>query len=328
MNQDRIRFSVIIAAKNEEQNLPSLFESFKKLDYPKEYYEIIFVNDQSTDKTKNVIDEFIKTTPNAKLYDSYGKKYAGKKGALDIGISHAQFDYIMITDADCEPKSNWLKSFSKKFTEGYDFLFGVAPYHQSNSLVNKIACFENLRTHLLTFTFAKFGLPFSAAARSLGFTKKAFEKVGGYKNTIETLSGDDDLLLREAVKNNLKIGVVKAPEAFVYSNTKLNLKDYLSQKARHASTSNYLLPKQKFALGLWHFMNFGLLFTFFLGFVKPIFFIPLLIKIIFDVGTVQFSQTKFGYKFSVVESIYLQVTYEFLLVVNYLRGTLGNINWK
>lgn len=328
MNQDRIRFSVIIAAKNEEQNLPRLFKSLKKLNYPKEYYEIIFVNDQSTDKTKNVIDKFIQVTPNAKLYDSFGKKYPGKKGALDIGISHAKNDYIMITDADCEPEPNWLKSFSEKFTEGYDFLFGVAPYHQTNSLVNKIACFENLRTHILTFAFAKLGLPFSAAARSFGFTKKAFEKIGGYKNTIETLSGDDDLLLREAIKNNLKIGVVKNPEAFVFSRTKESWKEYLSQKARHASTSNYLLPKQKLALGFWHFINLGLIFTFFLGFAEPLFFIPFLIKIIFDVGTVQLSQTKFGYKFSIVESVYLQFIYEFLLVVNYLRGTFGNINWK
>lgn len=328
MDQDKIRFSIVVAAKNEEQNLPRLFLSLKKLDYPKENYEIIFVNDQSTDKTKNVIDDFIKVTPNAKLYDSFGKKYPGKKGALDIGISHAKNDYIMITDADCEPGPNWLKAFSKKFTEGYDFLFGVAPYHQSNSFVNKIACFENLRTHILTFAFAKLGLPFSAAARSFGFTKKAFEKVGGYKNTIKTLSGDDDLLIREAIKANLKIGVIENADAFVYSKTHNNWKDYLTQKARHASTSNYLLSKQKLALGIWHFINLGLLFTFFLGFAEPLFFIPFLIKIFFDVGIVQLLQTKFGYKFSIVESVYLQFIYEFLLVVNYLRGTFGNINWK
>jgi len=320
--------SVVIAAKNEEKNLFELFKYLSKLNYPVDNFEIIFVNDQSADNTKNVIEEFIKVTPNAKLYDSFGKKYPGKKGALDIGISHARNDYIMITDADCEPMPNWLSAFSEMFNKGYDFLFGIAPYYQTNNFINKIATFENLRTHILTFVFTKLGLPFSAAARSFSFSKKAFKKVEGYKNTTETLSGDDDLLLREAIKNNLKIGIVENSDAFVYSNTKQSWKEYLTQKARHASTSNYLLLKQKIALGVWHLINLGLLFTFFLGLAESLFLIPFFLKVIFDIGIVQFSQTKFGYKFSIAESIYLQIIYEFLLVVNYLRGTFGAVKWK
>ena len=328
MSNNKLNISIIIAAKNEEQNLPQLFEALKNLNYTKENYEIIFVNDQSTDNTKNVIDDFVKITPNTKLYDSFGKKFPGKKGALDIGIYHAVNDYIMITDADCEPQPNWLNAFADKFTKGYDFLFGIAPYFQTGSFVNKIAAFENLRTHILTFAFAKLGLPFSAAARSFGFSKKAFEKIEGYKNTTETLSGDDDLLLREAIKSNFKIGVVEESGTFVYSKTKENWKDYLSQKARHASTSNYLLVKQKIALGFWHLINLGLLFTSFLGLAEPLFFIPFLLKIIFDIVIVKFFQSKYGYTFSIIESIYLQIIYEFLLIVNYLKGTFGNIKWK
>lgn len=328
MNEDKLNITIVITAKNEEKNLFELFKHLSKLDYPTENYEIIFVNDQSTDNTKNVIDEFIKVTSNAKLYDSFGKKYPGKKGALDIGISHAKHDYIMITDADCEPMPDWLNSFAEKFNKGYAFLFGIAPYHQTDNVVNKIAAFENLRTHILTFTLAKLGLPFSAAARSFGFSKKAFEKIEGYKNTTETLSGDDDLLLREAIKNNFNIGIVDNSDAFVYSKTKESWKDYLSQKARHASTSNYLLLKQKVALGFWHLVNLGLLFTFFLGFAEPIFLIPFFLKIIIDIGIVQLLQSKYGYKFSISESIVLQIIYELLLIINYLRGTFGKVKWK
>lgn len=324
----KLNFSIIIAAKNEEHNLPALFKSLNELNYPKENYEIIFVNDQSTDNTNNVIENFIKNNPNARLLDSHGKKYLGKKGALDIGISHAKNEFIIITDGDCEPEPNWLNAFAVKFTDGNDFLFGIAPYIQSDSFVNKIACFENLRTQILTFTSAKIGLPFSAAARSFGFRKTSFMKIGGYENTTETLSGDDDLLLREAIKNKMEINTVEKPSAYVFSRTSENWKDYLNQKARHLSTSNYYLLKQKLFLGIWHLINISMLFSFFFGFINAYFFIPPFIKIIFDLVLIHNEQSRYGYQFTLLESIYFQIMYEFLLIVNYLRGTFGNIKWK
>ena len=87
-------------------------------------------------------------------------------------------------------------------------LFGIAPFYQKKNLVNKISCFENLRSSVLSFSMASIGLPYTAAARNFGFSKNAFESLGGYSKTKDTKSGDDDLLLREAVKNKLKIGVV------------------------------------------------------------------------------------------------------------------------
>lgn len=328
MNNTHIKFSIIIASHNEEKTMSPLFESLKKLNYPKDDYEIIFINDQSTDNTKRVIDEFILTTPNAKLFDSSGKKHPGKKGALDIGIAHAQNDFILITDADCKPEPNWLIRYSEKFNEGFDFLFGISPYKQTGSFVNKIAAFENLRSHILTFTAAKLGFPYSAAARSFGFHKSAFEKLEGYSKTLQTLCGDDDLLLREAVKNKMKIGTVESPDAFVYSTTKENWNDYLIQKARHTSTSNYYLLKHKIFLAVWHLINLILLFCFFAGFVNPNFFIPFAIKLGFDVSLVQILQSKFAYRFTIIETLYLQIIYEFLLIVNYIHGTFGATKWK
>ncbi|RJP63413.1 MAG: glycosyltransferase [Ignavibacteriales bacterium] len=327
-NNHLLKFSIIIAAHNEEKTMASLFESLKKLNYPKENYEIIFVNDQSTDNTKSVIDEFIQTNPNAKLFDSLGKKHPGKKGALDIGIAHAKNDFILITDADCEPEPNWLIRYSEKFSKGYDFLFGISPYKQTGSFVNKVATFENLRSHILTFTAARFGFPYSAAARSFGFHKIAFEKLDGYSKTLQTLCGDDDLLIREAVKNKMKIGTVEYPDAFVYSKTKENWNDYLIQKARHTSTSNYYLLKHQIFLAVWHLINLILLFSFIGGFFNPTFFIPFALKMGFDVLLIQISQSKFGYRFTIIEAFYLQIIYEFLLIVNYIRGTYGGTKWK
>lgn len=322
-----INFSIIIAAKNEENNLPKLFDSLNKLDYPQNNYEIIFVNDQSTDNTKRLIDEFISRNANCKIYDSFGKKYEGKKGALDIGVRHAKYEYIMITDADCEPQPNWLNAFAVRFNKGFDFVFGIASFKQSKSIVNKIACFENFRSQLLTVTLTKLGLPYSAASRSLGFKKSSFEKIEGYKNTQETLSGDDDLLIREAVKYKMKIGVVENKDALVFSETKSTWKEYLKQKARHTSTSKYYLIKHKIILGTWHLLNILLTLSPLLMFVNLVFFFPFLFKVLVDLIITQKNQTKFSYKFSEFEIIYLQIIYELLLVVNYFASSRFKKRW-
>ena len=83
---------------------------------------------------------------------------------------------------------------------GYDFVFGVAPIIKGKNLVEKLSAFENLRNTFLTIAAVGLNVPYSAAARSFAFRKTSFERLGGYTNTTETLSGDDDLLLREAVK--------------------------------------------------------------------------------------------------------------------------------
>ena len=321
------QISIIIAARNESRNLRGLFAALTSLNYPKDDYEIIFVNDQSTDNTKSLIDEFCAGRENSCVFDSDGKIYAGKRGALDIGISHSKYNCIMITDADCEPEPNWLAAFAKKFEEGNDFAFGLAPFKQENNFVNKISCFENFRSQLLMTALAKMGMPYSATARSFGFSKSSFMKLDGYKNTTETLSGDDDLLLREAVKHNMKVGVVEESDALVFSSTKSKWKDYLKQKARHTSTSRYYLPKHKIVLGLWHLVNISFLLSPVLMIFSPYFILPLVFKLLTDVIITQKYRTKFLYKFSVFETLYLQIVYELLLIVNYFASSSFKKRW-
>ena len=100
---------------------------------------------------------------------------SGKREALSFGISKSKYPFILITDADCQPEKNWLKSYSNKFGQGYEMLFGIAPFYQHKNLVNKVSCFENLRSSILSFSMASVGLPYTAAARNFGFSKNAFE---------------------------------------------------------------------------------------------------------------------------------------------------------
>lgn len=326
--KNQVNISIIVAAKNEVENIDRLIESFKKLDYPTELFEVIAVDDNSVDDTLEKLISNSSSINNFSFYDlkNFGK--AGKREALTLGIRNSKYPYILLTDADCRPDTQWLKAYSNKFSLGYDMLFGIAPFYQRDKLVNKIACFENLRGSFLSFTMASLGLPYTAAARNFGFTKKAFDSLGGYSNTRNTISGDDDLLLREAVKKKMKIGVVTESGSFVYSESKKTFKEYIQQRARHTQTSFHYLKKHQVIIGFWHLLNLSFLFSLLLMFFNPLWGILLPAKLIIDFIVVKSNQKKFSYKFSVIEIFYLQILYELLLVFHFFNARFSEVRWK
>ncbi len=325
---DEVKISVVVAAKNEEEKIASLIRALRKQDFPIEKYEVIIVDDNSEDNTYERAIELIKDLENFNVIKANKKDYPAKKGALSEGIKLAKFPNIMITDADCLPKEYWLFCYSANFLKGFDLLFGAAPLIQKKNIVNKIACFENLRSHILTFSMAKKRFPYSAAARSFGFTKQAFEQLGGYSNTLETYSGDDDLLIREAVKNKMKIGVVTHPSAFVYSDTKEKYEDYLAQKGRHTSTSHHYLFRHKLFLGFWHSVNILLIASALLGIFDNVFLLPLFLKLLVDLLILSTYQKLFGYCFTTFEMLFLQISYEIHLIIHYFRSFSKGKKWN
>ena len=325
---NQVNISIIIAAKNEAENIGGLIESLKKLDCPTELFEVIVVDDNSTDGTYDKLKSKTGSIKNFSIIESKISGVNGKRDALSLGISNSKYSYILITDADCRPQRNWLNFYSNKFDKGYDLLFGIAPFYQNKTFINKISCFENLRSSLLSFSMACVSLPYTAAARNFGFTTKAFESLGGYSKTKNTISGDDDLLLREAVKKKMKIGVVTESDSFVYSEAKKTFKEYIRQKARHTQTSFHYLKKYQIILGFWHLLNLSFLFSPLLMFFNPLWGILLPVKLMIDISVVNLKQKKFGYTFSMVEILYLQIFYEILLVIHFFNARFSEVKWK
>jgi len=289
-----IKISIVVAAKNEANNIEFLINALVNQSYSIDNFEVIIVDDNSKDATFINAKSICSELKNFQAIKAENKIFKAKKGALDLGIKLAKNPYILITDADCEPEKEWINSFACGFENKNDFLFGIAPYVKANSVTNLISRFENLRANIIVFAFSKLGFSYSASARSFGFSKTAFNKIEGYKNTTSTLSGDDDLLLQEAIKFKLKIGMVTDNNSFVFSKTKNIFSDFVKQKARHTSTSFHYSFKSKLLLAIWHLLNLVSLFSISLFPFSNLFIMPFFIKLIIDNFVLNNFQNNFG----------------------------------
>ncbi len=318
--------SVIIAVKNEEANLPELFKALGFQQYAMKKVEILMINDGSNDNSVPIIKDYQNNALQIKLFNN--ERGQGKKAAVMTGIEKAENEFLIITDADCIPESKWLNDITLKMKEGFDLVFGLAPLVMSDKAISKYVCFDNLRSQLLMLSAAKFGIPYSATARSLAFRKSCFNRVGGFNEHINMMSGDDDLLLQSFVKNKLRVTGLITEKSRVYSKTVSSLKEFIRQKSRHVSTSNHYNLSSKLFLSLWHLMNIIAAASLFITPFFPLLGLVAFNKLVCDIILIRFKQQYFGYSFSVIEIIFFQILYELLVPVIYFKATFSRVIWR
>lgn len=249
--------SIIICAKNEAENLKTNLPFILKQNYPK--FEIILINDSSSDETLEVMESFANKNNNIKIVDVKSNEtfWGNKKFALTLGIKAATNPILLLTDADCKPKTtSWLKQMSAQITNTKKIVLGYGAYAKINrSLLNKLIRFETLLTAMQYFSFAKAGIPFMGVGRNLAYTKETFFNAKGFQNHMQILSGDDDLFINQvATKTNTAICFSR--ESFTISKPKTTFKDWITQKRRHVTTANHYQFKHQFLLALFYSTQF------------------------------------------------------------------------
>ncbi|MCF6182000.1 glycosyltransferase [Lutibacter sp.] len=246
--------SVLICAKNEAQNLIENIPFILKQNYPN--FEIVLINDASTDTTLEVMKKFKKEYPNKiNLVDVLPNEqfWGSKKYALTLGIKAAKHNHLLFTDADCKPVSNyWILEIANNFSTNKQLVLGYGAYKKiKKSLLNKLIRFETLLTAMQYFSYQKMGLPYMGVGRNIAYTKYLFFSANGFSNHMKIKSGDDDLFVNQvATKQNSTF--CSSNKSFTESIPKTSFKDWIHQKSRHISTANYYKPIHKFLLGLFY----------------------------------------------------------------------------
>lgn len=242
--------SVIICAKNEEENLKNNLPFILEQNYPD--FEVIVVNDCSGDNTEIVLAEMKLKYPHLKVTTIVEDERFphGKKLALTIGIKAAKNEILLMTDADCKPKSsNWITNMQRNFTNGIDIVLGFGGYSKKKGFVNSFIRFDTLIIAIQYFSYALTKKPYMGVGRNLAYRKSLFFKHKGFASHIKYLSGDDDLFINEAgTKTNTAIEF--SYDSHTISEPKSNFKDWFVQKRRHLTTGARYKLKHKFFLGL------------------------------------------------------------------------------
>lgn len=198
--------SVIITAKNEYQNLSQFLPLVLEQDYPD--FEVIVINDGSTDESEDVLIELSHKYKN--LYKTYipeeAKYLSRKKLALTVGIKAAKNDILLITEANCEPLSkNWIKTMASNYSNGTDIVLGFSKFNRWG-FCSRLAGYDNLLSALRYFSCAIRKHPYMGVGSNLSYRKNLFFSIKGFAKRMHLQSGDDDLFVNDtATRTNTKV---------------------------------------------------------------------------------------------------------------------------
>ena len=258
LQKERRGVSVIICAKNEADNLRKNLPIVLSQNYSDalgtSLYEVIVVNDTSTDDTGMVLREL------EMMYDhlwdvpipAEGKRnLPGKKFALSEGVEHARNEWLVLIDADCAPDGDtWLARMVAPLAKNKEIVLGYGGYYKHPGLLNAFVRWETIHAFLQYSTYATAGLPYMAVGRNLACAKKVLQRAQQHEKWNSLSSGDDDLLVCIAGTSE-NSAVVSEAEAFTHTEAKATVREWMKQKQRHLSTGKYYKGNIKVLLGAY-----------------------------------------------------------------------------
>lgn len=254
--------SVIISAKNEALNLRANLPEILTQDFSP--FEVIVVNDQSEDGTKEIVENYQAQYQNLKLVniEEHVKKRAGKKFALTMGIKKAENEILLLTDADCRPASkHWISLMQRHYKdEKTQFVIGFSPYESKPSPLNTFIQYDTFMTAYSYLGLGMAGMPYMGVGRNLSYRKSLFMANKGFAKYQHVPAGDDDLFVNDLGKKD-NVAFELCPESFMISKPKEAIKNWFRQKSRHLSVGKYYKKSHQLVLGLLGLINLAFYLT-------------------------------------------------------------------
>ncbi len=231
--------SVVVAARNEANTLPALLDALADQTHPS--YEVVIVDDASTDDTAAVAAEWASNRSHATLVCVTDPTPPRKKNALSHGIEAAKHDLLAFTDADCTPPPGWLSVLARTHasTDGDCVLVGYSP-PRGTGLLASFSRYEALVAGIYTVAAIGWGHPYMAVGRNLSYPRSVFEATGGFAPTEDSMSGDDDLFVQAVHRRtDASVRALLDEQTFVPTDTPVSWTDWWRQQRRHVSAGRH-----------------------------------------------------------------------------------------
>ena len=324
--------SVIIPFRDEENTLPLLIETLKRQDYPQARFEVILIDDHSTDDSLKTVKQLINDIPNFKVITG---SLTGKKNSISDAIEISSGEIIVNTDADCELPIAWLKSINTMF-QGHNIkmVVGAVRIQQSDSFFAKLQALEFSSLIGSAGATLALGFPTMCNGANLSYRKETFVDVSGFEGNEHIASGDDEFLMRKVEKKfgakSLKF--LNDSDAVVITIPQPSIKDFFIQRIRWAGKWRHNSSLMTSLLAVF-ILIFQLSWLMAIG---SLFFQPwnntipslIIVKMILE-GFFLFSVSRFmKQKFSLGVFLFLQLTYPLYIIAVGILSNFIQVSWK
>ncbi|GBE30598.1 beta-monoglucosyldiacylglycerol synthase [bacterium BMS3Bbin04] len=242
--------SIVVAARDEETRIGRLMDCLEAQDYPTHKFEVIVVDDRSTDSTGDLVRNRSNETMRYKVIrirDGENQGRAPKKYALSRGIALATGEIIVTTDADCWMGPLWLRTLLSPFKdEEVQGVTGTSRFirskHAPKPWWSDLESLEHLSYSVMAAGSIGSGHVTNAHGSNLAARRCAYERIGGYSSNDRITSGDDVFLLQDIVKHGGEVRFVERQEAYVFSHPVNTAREWVNQRARWSSKGFYYPP--------------------------------------------------------------------------------------
>lgn len=324
-----ISFSIIIPFRNESKYLPSLIQSLARLDYNKNDFEIILINDHSNDDSYNIVSTHIKSIDNIKLYN-LPEGHTGKKQSLQYAVNQTSKEYLLFVDADCIVPEGYLKFLSSSINGNpVDMLIGLVDYkYTPGSFLRYYGMLENYALQAITYYSAKLKKPLLCSGANLIVKKEKYPALNELNPKLA--SGDDVHLLEYFKKKNYNIDVVFNSKQIVFTDFDFRLRPFFNRRIRWAGKMKHsnvfagagvllFFITVKIGVLILAIMNIADIFVF-----AMLFSIKLLVDILF-ISSFVFPKNRLLYIFVPIFELIYPVELVFTALFSFLTK---KSNWK
>jgi len=328
--------SVIIPFRNESENILTNLKSIENQDYPKNKFEVLYVNDFSDDDSvelllRNKSSENIKVINVPKDFSTN----AHKKRAIRYGIENSNGEIVVTTDADCIYEKEWLRSLLENFDHQTGFVSGPVEFIENKKLFSKIQKTEFAGLVLTGAGLIGSGQPTICNAANIAYRKSSFDEVNGFKDNLNLSSGDDEFLMQKISRDtNFKVRFSLEEKSIVKTNVNKTFRDFYHQRKRWASKGLFYADRSLvFKLILIYFFYIGLVVQIPVAiFLSTFFWLTLLnsviLKFIVELLIMNKGRKILFKKLSLRTFLLTEILQIPYIIYAGLMGSFGNIFWK
>ena len=327
---DQPAVTVLVAARNEAENLPACLEHLAAQHYPGDKLQILILNDRSTDTTGDIARSFAARFDFIELIDIDHDKTGlmGKMNVIAQGMSYARGDIILITDADCEPSPAWISEMTSFFTEETAMVGGLTLL-TGKGIFGKIQSADWLFLQAVAAGVAGIGVPVSILGNNFGYRKQVYNEIGGFEHTGFSLTEDLTLLQAVRRKKKLKVAYPLSTRSLVVSKPVHSIPALIHQRLRWLAGGRQSGPFGWIMLGATFILHLLLPAALLLMPWNTLFWFMTVIIVMLDLGLLFRLVTRLrSWQFVVLFPLFEVYYFVYTTIFGFLSVLPFKINWK